>query len=283
MRLSIRHETLHRYAQPAKFVIQKLRLTPRNHQGQHVVHWRIDVDVDCRLKAAEDAFGNALHGFTSDGPHEFVTVTAIGEVDTFDTRGVVHGAVERFHPELYLRVTPLTEPASEARELASRVSAAETVALDRLHALLRAVAETAARPSRTSAAQLQSQASQSQTQGQTAPGAAAEASAESLAHLFIACARLMEVPARYVAGYRLPDANALGQGIHGWAEAFVPQLGWVGFDPANGLCPDERYVRVAIGLDSLGAAGIRAAEGGAAERSSEVKLSVTELRPRGHA
>jgi transglutaminase-like putative cysteine protease len=280
MRLSIRHETLHRYTQPARSVIQKLRLTPRNHQGQHVVHWRIDVDVDCRLKAAEDAFGNALHGFTSDGPHEVVTVTAIGEVDTFDTRGVVLGAVERFQPDLYLRVTPLTEASAEARSLAERMTAAETGELDRLHALLRALPEAAAPQAR--AASDGAAQSQAQSQGTAPLAGAGEPGADDLAHVFIACARLMDVPARYVAGYRLPDANATRQGIHGWAEAFVPKLGWVGFDPANGLCPDERYVRVAIGLDSLGAAGIRAAQAGGAESTSEVKLSVAELRPRGH-
>ncbi|SED25948.1 Transglutaminase-like enzyme, putative cysteine protease [Rhizobiales bacterium GAS188] len=280
MRLSIRHETLHRYAQPVKSVIQKLRLTPRNHQGQHVVHWRIDVDVDCRLKAAEDAFGNLLHGFTSDGPHETVTVTAIGEVDTFDTRGVVQGAVERFPPDLYLRATPMTQAGAEARGLAERTIAAEAGELDRLHALLRAMPEPAV-PQAQSAAAGASQ-SQAQPQGSASPLAPGEATAEDLAHLFIACARLMDIPARYVAGYRLPDANATRQGIHGWAEAFVPKLGWVGFDPANGLCPDERYVRVAIGLDSLGAAGMRAAQAGGIEAASETRLSVAEMRPRGH-
>src|ERR1700730_4406962 len=133
MRLSIRHETLQRYAHPVKSVIQKLRLTPRNHQGQHVVHWRIDVDVDCRLKASEDAFGNLIHGFTSDGPHHAVTVTAIGEVDTFDTRGVVLGAVERFPPDLYLRATPLTHADAAARALSERTGATETEELNRLH------------------------------------------------------------------------------------------------------------------------------------------------------
>jgi transglutaminase-like putative cysteine protease len=270
MRLSIRHETCHRYERPVKSVIQTLRLTPRNHEGQHVVHWRIDVDVECRLRASQDAFGNIVHGFTSNGPHSMITVTAIGEVETFDTRGVVSGGVERFPPDLYLRPTPMTHANADVRAFSERVIAGEVGELDRLHGLLRAMPQ--AGPLRA----CQSQGGASQTQeassGETPP--------EDLAHLFIACARHIDIPARYIAGYRLPDTPAILQGGHGWAEAFVPRLGWVGFDPANVMCPDERYVRVAIGLDSLGAMAMRGAHAGGADRPTEVKLTVTQSRLR---
>ena len=267
MRLSIRHETFHHFAPAAKSVIQSLRLTPRNHEGQHVVHWRIDTDVECRLKASQDAFGNVVHGFTSYGPHEAVAVTAVGEVDTFDTRGVVNGAVERFPPELYLR------PAGAVREALAEASPAvakEKGALDRLHALLRALSRA---PS-ASARERQESGSQSQAQD------GEETGAEASAHLFIACARALEIPARYVAGYRLDETGAPPDAMHGWAEGFVPGLGWVGFDPTDGACPDERYVRVAIGLDSLGACAIRLAHAGGGEPAIKVRLAVTECRPR---
>ncbi|MFI5013299.1 MAG: transglutaminase N-terminal domain-containing protein [Hyphomicrobiales bacterium] len=271
MRLSIRHETLHRYGEPVRSVIQILRLTPRNHEGQHVVHWRIDVDVECRLKASQDAFGNIVHRFTSDGPHSMVVVTAIGEVETFDTRGVVNGAVERFPPDMYLRSTPMTPVNADVRGLVQRAIAGQASELDRLHALLRAI------PEADSPQTLEMGDDARQSQGQMS----AQALPEHLAHLFIACARFIDIPARYVAGYRLPDATATLQGAHGWAEAFVPGLGWVGFDPANGLCPDDRYVRVAIGLDSLGASAMRVAHAGGAEHATEVKLTIAEVRPRG--
>jgi transglutaminase-like putative cysteine protease len=272
MRLSIRHETFHHFAPAAKSVIQSLRLTPRNHEGQHVVHWRIDTDVECRLKASQDAFGNVVHGFTSYGPHEAVAVTAVGEVDTFDTRGVVNGAVERFPPELYLRPTAMTSASAgrEALAEASPAVAKERGALDRLHALLRALSRA---PS-ASARERQESGSQSQAQD------GEETGAEASAHLFIACARALEIPARYVAGYRLDETGAPPDAMHGWAEGFVAGLGWVGFDPSDGMCPDERYVRVAIGLDSLGACAIRSAHAGGGEPVIKVRLAVTECRPR---
>ena len=268
MRLSIRHATFQRFAPAAKSMIQSLRLTPRNHEGQHVVHWRIDVDVECRLKPSQDAFGNVVHGFTSYGSLDEVAITAVGEVDTFDTRGVVNNAVERFPPELYLRSTPLTRAGRAREALAGAPSVAqEKEALDRLHALLRALFGG---PS--PAQQRQS----SKGQGE----AGKETRAEASSHLFIACARALEIPARYVAGYRLDEAGTRRDGMHGWAEGFVPGLGWVGFDPEHGICPDDRYVRVAIGLDSLGARAIRCAHSGGGEPVTNVEVVVGECRTR---
>jgi len=272
MRLSVRHHMQHRYRKAAKSVIQALRLTPRNHDGQHVVHWRIDVDVECRLRASQDAFGNVVHGFSADGPLESLSVTAIGEVETIDTRGVVNGAVERFAPDLYVRATSLTQANADAKALAE-LAFAEEGELNKLHALLRAASKQPA----GEAAQAQTQGSQSQTQS----GASKHAGSEALVHLFIAAARHLGIATRYVAGYRLPDSGSARQGAHAWAEGHVPGLGWVGFDPANCLCPDDRYVRVAIGLDALGASPMRGAFTGADSHAMKEEVSVIEGRGRG--
>ena len=68
MRIRISHATSYRYDEPARGVIQTLRLTPRNHDGQYVVSWRIDVSENCQLDQHEDAFGNVTHVFTVEGP-----------------------------------------------------------------------------------------------------------------------------------------------------------------------------------------------------------------------
>jgi transglutaminase-like putative cysteine protease len=111
MRIQISHETVYRYEQPARGVIQTLRLTPRNHEGQYVENWRIDVSENCELQQHEDAFGNITHVFSADGPFSEIRVSVDGEVDTQDTHGVVRGAIERFPPSLFLRETELTRAA----------------------------------------------------------------------------------------------------------------------------------------------------------------------------
>jgi len=253
---------------PAAGVIQMLRLTPRNHDGQYVARWRIDVSTDCRLDQHEDAFGNITHAFTAEGPFGELTVAVEGEVETRDTQGVVRGAVERFPPSLYLRETPLTSPDANiaAFAAASREAASGSV-LSLLHHMLARLHREMTFDSATT-----------QT---TTPAAAAFALkhgvCQDLAHVFIAAARSLTIPARYVGGYfRREDGVAEQEAGHAWAEAFVPDLGWVAFDPANGICATDAHVRVAVGLDYLGAAPLRGTRYGGAGEVLSVKVRVDQ-------
>jgi transglutaminase-like putative cysteine protease len=95
------------------------------------------------------------------------------------------------------------------------------------------------------------------------------------AHLFIAAARALDVPARYVGGYLWTgDDDAEYEASHAWAEAYVDDLGWVGFDPANRLCPTENYIRVGIGLDYWTAAPVRGIRRGVADEALSVRVQV---------
>jgi transglutaminase-like putative cysteine protease len=95
------------------------------------------------------------------------------------------------------------------------------------------------------------------------------------AHIFISAARSMGLSARYVSGYML-DGNEMGAASHAWAEAHVPNLGWVGFDPTNDICPDERYVRIAAGLDYADTAPVSGMRVGTAPEMILVSVSVEQ-------
>jgi transglutaminase-like putative cysteine protease len=267
MRICVAHETVYRYDTPSTGVIQTLRLTPRNHAGQYVVDWRIDVSADCRLEPQEDAFGNIIHAFSTSGPISELRLLVEGEVETQDTAGVVRSAVERFPPSLFLRETALThadEPLLAYAAQFGRPTAAETLAT--LHKLLERVHEDVAFDTEPT------------TAATTAAGAfkGKRGVCQDLTHIFIAVARSLGAPARYVAGYfRGADGISHGAG-HAWAEAHVPDLGWVGFDPANGFCVTDQHIRVAIGLDYLGAAPVRGAHYGGGREALAVKLQVTQ-------
>jgi transglutaminase-like putative cysteine protease len=268
MRIHISHLTSYLYETPATGVIQTLRLTPRNHDGQYVARWRIDVSTDCRLDQHQDAFGNVTHAFTADGPLRELTVTVEGEVETRDTQGVVRGAVERFPPSLYLRETALTSPdagiASFAEDSHRRAGDSP---LNVLHVMLE---------------RLHNDMSYDTVPTQVSTPAA-EAFAlkrgvcQDLTHVFIAAARSLEIPARYVGGYFHRDDGVIDQEAgHAWAEAFVPELGWVAFDAANGLCATDAHVRVAVGLDYLSAAPLRGTRYGGAGEVLSVKIRVDQ-------
>ena len=268
MRIRISHLTNYRYEKPATSVIQMLRLTPRNHEGQYVAHWRIDVSSDCRLVQHEDAFGNITHAFTADGPLSELKVLVEGEVETRDTQGVVRGAVERFPPSLYLRETALTSPdANIAAFAAASRDAAQGDVLNLLHLMLARLHEEMVYDT-------------APTQVAT-PAAAAFALkrgvCQDLAHIFIAAARSLAIPARYVGGYfHREDGMNEQEAGHAWAEAFVPSLGWVAFDPANCVCATDAHVRVAVGLDYLGAAPLRGTRYGGAGEALSVKVRVDQ-------
>jgi len=270
MRLHISHLTTYRYGTPATGAIQTLRVTPRNHDGQFVINWRIDVSSDCRLDQHKDAFGNITHTFTVDGPLGELKVLVEGEVETRDTNGIVLGAVERFPPSLYLRETELTRPDEAVAQMAGAArSEAGADDLKLLHLLLERM-HLKAQPD---GAQTQQQHDGAQAQASapaTAPPVPTGAAYQDFAHAFIAAARCAGIPARCVSGYfRHSDGGADQDAGHAWAEAHVAGLGWIGFDVANGICATDAHIRVAIGLDYLGAAPVRGMHyGGAAETLS---------------
>ncbi|MFO1101390.1 MAG: transglutaminase family protein [Methylocystis sp.] len=266
MRIRIRHETTYSYADAPRMAVQHLRLTPRNHDGQHVISWRIDVDRDCRLVQSEDAFGNLLHRFTVDGPIDSISTVVEGEVTTFDIAGVVSGAVERFPPILYMRETPLTAPSPAISAFARETTSRDSGTLAKLHALLGALHDSLTFDADATRAETTAAECFEHRQGV----------GQDFAHLFIACAREIGAPARYVSGYFLrSDAEDQVAG-HAWAEAYVEDLGWVGFDPAHGVSPHENHVRIAAALDYLGAAPIRGAQSGGAGETMDVKICVVQ-------
>jgi transglutaminase-like putative cysteine protease len=268
MRLKILHETAYTYATPANRAIETLKLTPRGHDGQYVINWRIDVDRDCRLEAATDPFGNPMHSFTAEGPFGGLVITAEGEIETQDTQGVLQGQIERLPVEIYLRDTSLTASDAAIRDFATDIAAgAGDNRLDLLHALMSGIRE-----------KLRFEVDATDT-GTSAIDAFAlgHGVCQDFAHVFIAAARHLGVPARYVSGYLFRRDRLDGQEAgHAWAEALIADVGWVGFDPANDICPTEAYIRLAIGLDYLGAAPVRGTRYGGSGETLAVRVLVNE-------
>jgi len=271
MRIKIRHRTTYRYDQPAKSTIQHLRLTPRNYDGQHVSHWRIDVDRDCRLRAAEDAYGNVLHRLTAEELHDSISTFVEGEVTTFDTAGVASGAVERFPTMFYLRETPLTVADPEMTDVVHANTARGQTLLDRLHLWMESLHDGMT---------FDTDATHAATTANNA-FALRKGVCQDFAHIFIAGARALGAPARYISGYFLRNDTDEQVAGHAWAEAYVDGLGWVGFDPSHCVCPDERYVRLAAAPDYTGAAPIRGARIGGGREEMDVVISVTAPENRG--
>lgn len=267
MRLRLRHETNYDYAGPARGAIQVLRLTPRNHATQFVRRWRVEIDADCRLERDEDAYGNITHIFSIDGPIERMRILVDGEIDTSGGEGVVRGTFERFPLGYWTSDTPLTTADRAITEFAGDLAAAEggdQVAF--LHRLMLTIFDRFAFvPGATDTATSAVEAFTHQ-----------RGVCQDFAHIFLAAARSQGIPARYISGYFLRSDTSEQEAGHAWAEAHLPGIGWIGFDPANGVCSDERYIRVATGRDYLEAAPIRGARLGGHGESLSVQVSLHE-------
>jgi transglutaminase-like putative cysteine protease len=268
MRIKVSHETVFTYSPRAKSVIQLLRLTPRGYEGQHVLRWRISTDIDCVLRQSEDSLGNVVHTLSYARPVEQIGIIAEGEIETFDTAGIVRGAVDPLPFDIYLRSSPRAEANGALREFAEEAVRGADNRLDKLHALMSAVSETMTyerEPAR-------------------GPMIAAEAfalrrgAAQDFAHIFIACARWLGAPARYVSGFLMRDDQETQETSHAWAEAYAPVIGWIGFDCANSICVDENYLRVATGFDSLSAAPARGSRNGGGEEIIKTALKITQAQ-----
>jgi len=270
MRLRVHHEIIASFDEPASLCVRSLRMSPRTYNGQYVRYWRIDVDNDCRQERSTDPFGNILHEFTIAGPVKTLTVIADGEVEVDDTAGVLQGALlDRMPLGICLRETPTTRASDEIRDFAASIRAgSDGSSLDICHRMMGALAERlTCKPA--APADLYGVADE------RAPAVFARGSGSptDCAHLFIACVRSLNLPARFVTGYlwREDESRNSNDAAHAWAEVHVDGLGWVGFDATADSCPTEAYVRVATGVDQAGAAWLRSADRG----GSPAKLAVT--------
>jgi transglutaminase-like putative cysteine protease len=268
MRIRISHATVYHYDTPPSGVTQLLRKTPRNFDGQYVLNWRLDLSQDCQLHQHEDAFGNITHSFTAEGPFSELSIAVEGEVDTQDTHGVINGVLERFPPGLYLRETPLTQADEAIVELAEGARASNgRDRLTLLHRMLGALnAEMTFDTDPTHVATTAAEAFKLR-----------RGVCQDVTHIFISAARRLGIPARYVSGHFYRTDGVVEQEAgHAWAEVYVEDLGWVGFDATNGICTTDAHVRVAVGLDYLGAAPVRGARFGGGGETLKVTVHVDQ-------
>ena len=263
MRLSIDHRTTYRFSEPQARVVQLLRMTPRNTHDQIVADWHIALDCDARITEGRDGFGNATTMLYIDGPVDRIDLSVTGEVVTSHSDGVLHGTLEPLPARLFLRDTPLTRADAAITAFARAQAGSDGDTIAALHRLNGAVGERFAL-----------------SRGRPDPGLSAAdaftrsaATPRDLAHVFIAAARAIGVPARYVTGYcDIHDGNRPAP--HGWADAWVEGLGWVGFDPMLGLSPEEHHVRVAVGSDAVGASPVAGTRMGEGDERLDVAVSV---------
>lgn len=257
MRLTISHETAYHYEDPVRTSIQYLRLTPHDTERQQVFSWHLDLPRPARAQV--DPFGNILHVLSLDEPHSELIIRARGQVEIDEQFEVEHEAGSALP---FLRFTRLTEADEALRAFAERQCRKRrdrSALIDLMQGLHERIAYTpGATAVETSAAQA------------FAGGAGV---CQDHAHAFLACARSLGIPARYVSGY-LFDSDSQHLASHAWAEAWLDN-GWYSFDVTNQLQRPERHLKLAVGLDYLDACPVRGMRRGGGFEQMHAKVLVT--------
>lgn len=266
MELHVHHKTDYLYTEPNRHSIQYIRLTPHDTAAQTIQRWHVDAPAS--LTPWQDGFGNIVHTLVLDREHEALTLTVNGHVITRDVNSVTPYRGTPQAALFLLQETRLTAPGDGMEALVKSLGPIDDGGhLDYLHRLMLAVREEVDYvPGETD---VHTTAARAFNEGRGV--------CQDHAHIFAACARLAGIPTRYVSGYLCASIDGQPHDAsHAWAESLVPGLGWVGFDPANSISPDENYVRVAVGRDYRDAAPVRGIRTGSGEELLAVRVAVLE-------
>lgn len=239
MKLAIHHDTTYRYADQVRASIQYLRLTPQSSARQRVLDWQLELPPS--VHAQRDGHGNILHVLTLDEPHQSIVIGARGRVEIDED---CESESSDGSPLPYLRNTALTMPDGALREFARgccgerRDRAALIELMEALHQRM---------PFTPGVTHVDTPAAEAFALGLGV--------CQDHTHVFLACARSLGIPARYVSGY-LCTAGCSELASHAWAEAWIDGA-WYSFDVTNRLTRPLRHLKLAVGLDYLDACPVR--------------------------
>ena len=265
MKLMITHRLTYSYDAPVLYGLQQLRLTPRSDTHQRVSAWQVQIEGGSQELSFADQYDNHCTLVQADHGTREVTLLIDGEIETTGSDGIygkVYGAAPLWH---FRQSTPRTTAGRGIAGLARQITDPRGV-LSELHGLSEAILHDVPYL-------------HDRTDVDTAAEQALEAGGgvcQDHAQIFIAAARHAGLPARYVSGYLMMDDQAEQDATHAWAEAHVEGLGWVAFDVSNGISPDERYVRLAVGRDAKDAAPVSGMRLGDAGERMQVTLQVQQ-------
>jgi transglutaminase-like putative cysteine protease len=265
MKLNIRHTTTYTYNMPVLYGLQQLRLTPVTDRHQTVNNWDISIEGGIAELAFTDQYENNCTLIQAKDGATQISLTVSGEVETHSSDGVygkIYGTAPLWH---FRQSTERTTPGSGIAAL-SRMVTRPDGDLGELHALSETI--LSAVPYRHGVTDVTTTAEDALSLGGGV--------CQDHAQIFIAALRHAGIPARYVSGYLMMDDRIDQDATHAWAEAHIAGLGWVAFDVSNGISPDERYVRLAVGRDSTDAAPVSGMRMGNAEEKMSVTLQIQQ-------
>ena len=257
------HETRYHYPQPASQTIQRLILTPDQRKFQHVKNWKISLEGTRAVMKSFDHHGNLVHIVAQQEKVSDILIIASGEVETYQNYGI-YGSHDNLLPlALYKRETSFCKMGPELRKLNSELPSIKD-ALSFLHEASVFVAKKII---------YKKEMTKSDTDAETAVSLG-HGVCQDHVHIFLSLVRRRGFPARYVSGYLMTSSIVENTQSHAWAEVYLEDLGWVGFDISNKISPDENYIRLATGFDYQDVRPVSGLRYGAGEEIMTTEVTV---------
>jgi transglutaminase-like putative cysteine protease len=254
---AIRHLTRYRYSRSVWQSIMEVRMHPLTDGGQRCFTFQLSVNPRARIFGFVDHLGNQVHHFDLPAHHRELTIVADALVN-LQAPTDVPAALPPGSWESLARLIesddhwPMLLPSHYARPCPELDALTKELDIDAANGrdpftLARHVSDRI-------------NSAFSYVKKSTAVNSPIEVSLESrqgvcqdFSHIMIAALRNLGIPARYVSGYLYHDEQhhdrSADGATHAWVEALMPGLGWIGFDPTNGVETGDRHIRTAIGRD----------------------------------
>lgn len=268
MRLEVVHTTSYHYSAEVRQSYMELRLSPSGEMGQRVLQHRVEVRPEVHLRSYVDGFGNRVHYFDLLPPHTRLEIVSRALVET---GGPAEPDVVEVYPSDLMMFRPPVVEGRGIRRIATRVKLSDPASTAEVEGGMARLRQRIAREF------TYSPASTTVTTATDDVVRLGRGVCQDFAHLFIAVARTLGVPARYVSGYVYSADGGPSVGAsHAWAEALIPGRGWRAYDATHPDLAAERYVRLAVGRDYRDAAPTRGVFIGSATSEMEV---VVKTRP----
>ncbi len=266
MKLRVDHETRYSYSAPVSYGLQQVRLRPKESRGQKVMDWTISVDGGESELRYEDHNGNIVDLIGIEPGRSEIAIRCVGVIENSASDGVL-GAHRGFLPLWHFRrSSDLTSAGEGVRGILKSLGDVDCSNVATGHRLSEAILDKVGYEG-----------------GNTHAGTTAEEAikggtgvCQDHAHIFCSAARALGLPARYVSGYLMMNDRIEQNASHAWAEAHFDGIGWVGFDISNGYSPDERYIRIATGIDFREAAPVSGMQMGGSDEGVLVSLKVEQ-------
>ncbi|MEI7893120.1 MAG: class II glutamine amidotransferase [Myxococcales bacterium] len=287
-RLRVRHRTVYRYARPVERSTHMLRVEPIHDTLQTLLEHDTRLSVDGQHRVYEDVFGNRVRRVLIDTPYTELVIEANSLVETLDTDPLsfrpIHARTsiplvwmpwQRHMLDPFL--LPPELPDTQLGELVEyAMSFVERNDYDLIDTLV----------DMNSSIFREYEYKQGSTTLLTTPFEIyvnRRGVCQDFTNLYICLARLLGVPARYTCGYiytgpKNPNQRQ-GEASHAWVQVYLPEAGWKGFDPTNGVLTQTDHVRVAVGrnyIDATPTSGTLYVGGGAEKLEIEVRCEVED-------